>query len=122
MQIDWSLFLVNKLDLENPAVLIRPEQADTTKGKNVVIGDPRSENDAGPTPAHKVEMEKLSDGEETITITIMGSTMGSHERKVEGSTLAHDDGKWKSTTADQEQVIRPPPDRSDCHGRPKQVT
>jgi hypothetical protein len=122
MQIDWSPFLVNKLDLENPAILIRPEQADTTKGKNVVIGDPRPENDAGPTPAHKVEMEKLPDGEETITITIMGSTMGSHERKVEGSTLAHDDGKWKSTAADQEQVIRPPPDRSDCHGRPKQVT
>jgi hypothetical protein len=41
MQIDRSPFLVNKLDLENLAVPIQPEQADTTKGKNVIIGDPR---------------------------------------------------------------------------------
>jgi hypothetical protein len=100
MQIDQSSFPVNKLDLENPAILIRPEQADTTKGKNVVIGDPRPENDVGPTPSRKVVMEKLPDGEETITITIRGSTMGSHERKAEGSTLARDDGKRKPTATD----------------------
>jgi hypothetical protein len=83
MQVDQSLFSVNKLDLENLAVLIRPEQTDTTKGKNVVIGDPRLENDVGLTPSHKVVMENLPDSEETITITIRGSTMGGHERKAE---------------------------------------
>jgi hypothetical protein len=93
MQIDQSLFLVNKLDLEDSAILIWPEQADTTKGKNMVIGDPRPENDARPTPSRKVVMEKLPDGEETIKITIRGSMTGSHKKKVEGSTLAHDDGK-----------------------------
>jgi hypothetical protein len=107
-QIDWSPFLVNKLDLENPAVLIRLEQAYTTKGKNVVIGDPRPEEDAKSTPSHTVVMEKLPIGEETITITIRGSTTDNHKRKVEGSNLAHDDGKWKPTTADQEQTVRPP--------------
>jgi hypothetical protein len=29
---------------------------------------------------------------------------GGHERKAEGSTLTHDDGKWKPTASDQEQV------------------
>jgi hypothetical protein len=37
------MFPVNKLDMENPAVLIWLEQAETTKEKNVVIGDPRPE-------------------------------------------------------------------------------
>jgi hypothetical protein len=78
MQIDQSPFPVNKLDLENPAVLFWPEQADTTKGKNVVIGDPRLLRDVKSTPSRKVVVEKLPDGEETITITVMGSTMGSH--------------------------------------------
>jgi hypothetical protein len=122
MQVDQSPFLVNKLDMENLVVLIRLEQADTTKGKNVVIGDPRLENDAGLTPSRKVVMEKLPDGEETITITIRGSTTGSHERKAKGSTSAHDDGKRKPTAANLEQASRPPLARSGCHGGPPQVT
>jgi hypothetical protein len=122
MQVNWSPFLINNLYLENSAVLIWPEQADTTKGKNVVIGDPRLEEDAKSTPSHKVVMEKLPDGEETITITIRGSVTGSHERKGEGSNSTHDDGKWKLTVADQEQAVRSPPGRSDHHGRPDQAT
>jgi hypothetical protein len=58
MQIDWHPFLVNKLDLENLVVLIRPEQADTTKGKDVVIGEPRLKRDAKSTPSSKVVMVK----------------------------------------------------------------
>jgi hypothetical protein len=100
MQVDRSPFPVNKLDMENLDVLIRPEQAHTIKGKNVVIGGPRLENDVGPAPSHKVVMEKLPDGKETIMITIRGSMMGSDEGKAEGSTSAHDDGKWKPTAAD----------------------
>jgi hypothetical protein len=101
MQIDHSLFPVNKLDLENPAILIWPEQADTTKGENVVVDDPRLEKDAESIPSRKVVVEKLPDGEETITITIRGSMMGSHVGKAEGSTSAHNDGKQKPTAADQ---------------------
>jgi hypothetical protein len=100
MQIDQSLFLINKLDLENPAVLIRLEQADMMKGKNAVIGDPRPLEDVESTPSSKVVMEKLLDGEETITITIKGSTMSSHVGKTEGSALAHDNGKRKPIIAD----------------------
>jgi hypothetical protein len=122
MQVDQSPFPVNKLDLKNPPVLIWSEQADTTKGKNVVIDDPRPENDARPTPSCKVVMEKLPDGEETITIIIRGSTTGNHEREAEGSTSARDKAKQKPIAANQEQVVRPPPGRSDRHSRPEPAT
>jgi hypothetical protein len=56
MQIDRSPFSVNKLDLENSAVLIWPEQADMTNGKNVVIDDLRLEEDAKSTPSCNVVM------------------------------------------------------------------
>jgi hypothetical protein len=74
----------------------------------VVIGDPRPEEDAKSTPSRKVVMEKLPDGEETITITNRGSTTSSHERKAEGSAMARDDGKRKPTAAGQEQAVRLP--------------
>jgi hypothetical protein len=99
MQIDWCPFSVNKLDLENPIVLIRPEQADMMKGKNMVIGNPRPKKDAESTPSRKVVVEKLPDGEETITITIRGSTKGSHAGKAEASTLARNNGKKEPTAA-----------------------
>jgi hypothetical protein len=79
--------------------LIWPKQVDTTKGKNVVISDMRLEEDAKSTPSHKVGVEKLPEGEETVTITIKGSTTGSHERKANGSTLARDDTKQKPTVS-----------------------
>jgi hypothetical protein len=122
IQVDRSPFPINKLDLENPGVLIRLEQADTTKGKNVVISDPRSENDVKPTPSRKVVMEKLPNGEETITITIGGSTMGNQEREAEGSTSARNEAKWKPIAINQEQAVRPPPGWSNCHDRPKPAT
>ena len=35
---------MHTIKLQNPKVLIRPNQAESTKGKNVVIGEPRSEH------------------------------------------------------------------------------
>jgi len=43
MQIDQTPFPVHMLELNNPKVLVRPSQAESTKGKNVVIGDERPE-------------------------------------------------------------------------------
>ena len=43
MQIDNNTFPVHTFELHNSKVLIRPNQAESTKGKNVVIGKPRSE-------------------------------------------------------------------------------
>jgi hypothetical protein len=121
MQIHRSPFHVNKLDMENPIVLIQPEQADTTKRKSVVTGEPRPERD-GESTSHKVVMEKLPDGEEMITITIRGSTTGSRTGKAEGLNLAHDDGKQEPNAMNQRQAIQPPPGRLDHHGGPPQAT
>ena len=45
MQIDQNPFPMhaNMLELKNPKILIRPSQAKSTKGKNVVIGEERLE-------------------------------------------------------------------------------
>ena len=42
MKIDKAPFLVHTIDLNNAKVLIRPDQAEGAKGKNVIIGDDRS--------------------------------------------------------------------------------
>jgi hypothetical protein len=39
MQVDKNPFPVNIIDLQNSNVLIRPEQAKTAQGKNVVISE-----------------------------------------------------------------------------------
>jgi len=39
MQIDQNPFPVHTLELSKPKVLIRPHQAESTKGKNVVVGE-----------------------------------------------------------------------------------
>jgi hypothetical protein len=91
---NWSVsFPDQQARHRKPVVLIQPKQADTMKGKNVVIGEPRPKRDAESTPSHKVVVEKLLDGEETIMTTIRGSTMGSHARKAEVSTSARNDGR-----------------------------
>jgi hypothetical protein len=45
MQVDENPFpnsaFVNTLELSNPKVLIRPDQAENAKGKNVIIGKQR---------------------------------------------------------------------------------
>ena len=43
MQIDNNPFPVHTVEMQNPKILIRPNQAESTKGKNVVIGEPRFE-------------------------------------------------------------------------------
>ena len=43
MQVDQNPFPVHVLELKNPKVLVRPSQAESTNGKNVVIGDERPE-------------------------------------------------------------------------------
>ena len=43
MQIDNNHFPVHAVEIPNPKILIRPNQAESTKGKNVVICELRSE-------------------------------------------------------------------------------
>jgi hypothetical protein len=41
MRIDKKKFHISMIDLHNSKVLIHPEQVDTTKGKDVIIGNKR---------------------------------------------------------------------------------
>ena len=41
MQVDKAHFPIHIPEAGEPAVLIRLEQANTTQGKNVIIGEPR---------------------------------------------------------------------------------
>ena len=43
--LDQNSFPVHTLELSNPKVLIRPHQAESAKGKNVVIGEERHEKE-----------------------------------------------------------------------------
>jgi len=58
---------VHTLGLRNPKVLIRPSQAESTKGKNVIIGDER--------PVKKMTQKKVPPSPAKV------STLGGKTRK-----------------------------------------
>ena len=51
------------LELSNPKVLIRPNQAESTKGKNIIIGEERFEPSKShqEAPAKKIPEDLLKD-------------------------------------------------------------
>ena len=65
--------------MDKAKVLIRPEQAEGAKGKNVIIGEPRSKNVNDKVRAMDVTMEKTPDGEESLKITVKASRPGGQE-------------------------------------------
>ena len=76
MQIDKAPFSIHTLELNNPKVLIRPEQAEGAKGKNVVIGDSRPMNTSDKILAREVIKEKTDDGKNTLKIIIRNPRLG----------------------------------------------
>jgi hypothetical protein len=63
--------------LYNAKVLIRPEQAEGDKGKNVVIGEERLKIFLEEKIlARKVVLKKTLDGKESLKITIKASRLG----------------------------------------------
>ena len=76
MQIDKTPFPVHTLKLNNPKVLIRPEQAEGAKGKNVVIGDPRPMNTSDKILAREVIKEKTDDDKDTLKIIVRNPRLG----------------------------------------------
>ena len=63
MKVDQNPFPAHThvLELSNPKVLIRPNQAESTKGKNIIIGEERSEPSKShqEAPAKKVPEDSL---------------------------------------------------------------
>jgi hypothetical protein len=75
MQIDKTPFLVRTTDLNNAKVLIRSEQAEGAKGKNLIIGEERPKTSEDKILAREVVLEKTPDGKESLTITVRASEL-----------------------------------------------
>ena len=83
MEIDKTLFPVHTnthtIDLNNAKVLLRPEQAEGAKGKNVVIGETRPKSVDDKILAREVVLENAPNGKELIKITVKAHVLGGQE-------------------------------------------
>ena len=83
IKIDKTPFPVHTnthtIDLSNAKVLLRPEQAEGTEGKNVVFGETRPKNVDDKILAREVVQEKAPDGKELIKITVKAKVPGGQE-------------------------------------------
>ena len=77
-------------------MLIRPEQAERAKGKNVVIGDLRLMDTSDKILAREVIKEKTDDGKDTLKIIVRNPRLGG-----QGSSPP------ENRFADQAQPVRP---------------
>jgi hypothetical protein len=75
MQVDKQSFPINTMELQQPKVLVRPHQAEATKGKNVIVGEAKP-NLRGKELTREVAYEKTLDGSETFKITVKASGHG----------------------------------------------
>ena len=75
-QVDEASFPLHTNDLNNAKVLIRLEQAEGAKGKNVIIGEKRPNNVNDKILAREVVLEKTPDGKESLKITLKASRPG----------------------------------------------
>jgi hypothetical protein len=74
-QVDKHPFPINTMELQQPKVLVRPHQVEATKGKNVVVGEAKSDL-KGKELTREVAYEKTPDGTKTLKITIKASGLG----------------------------------------------
>ena len=64
------------LELNNPKILIWPDQAEGAKGKNIVIGDLRPMNANDKILNREVIKEKTDDGKSTLKIIVRNPRLG----------------------------------------------
>jgi len=76
MKIDKAPFPVHTIDLNNSKVLIRPDQTEGAKGKNVIIGDERLLTVDNKILAREVIQEKSPDGKKNLRIILKPHTRG----------------------------------------------
>ena len=79
LQINEAPFSVHTIDLNNAKILIRPEQAEGAKEKNVIIGEERPKDVKDKILAREVVLEKTPDGRESLKITVKASRPGGQE-------------------------------------------
>jgi hypothetical protein len=75
MQVDKAPCPINTTDFKQPKVLVRPHEAESTKGKNVLIGEAKPDL-RGKQLICKVEYEKTLNGKETFKVAVSASGHG----------------------------------------------
>ena len=90
MQIDQTPFPMHThvLELKNPKVLIRPSQAESTKGKNVIIGEERLER-------------KMLQNKTSRAAAKIATLEGQRKEKKTGSNLTGQTGSSSGLTGPQ---------------------
>jgi hypothetical protein len=71
-----TLSMIETLEINNPAVLIRPEQADSTIRKNMIISEPRESKKEKKVLDREMVLEMSSDNRESLKIIIKSSGLG----------------------------------------------
>ena len=88
MKIDKAPFQVHTIDLNNAKVLIRLDQAEGAKGKNVIIGDDRPLTVDYKILSKEVIQEKTPDGKKNLRIILKPRTLGGQEGSSSGDQSA----------------------------------
>jgi hypothetical protein len=88
MKIDKAPFPVHTIDLNNAKVLIRPNQAEGAKGKNVIIGDERPLTIDNKILAREMVQKKTPDGKKNMRIIHMPRAPGGQEGSSSGDRSA----------------------------------
>jgi hypothetical protein len=73
MHVDNDSFPVNAIDLQGAKVLVRSEQAKSTKGKNMIIGEERPKSYEDKIWSREMVLEKDADGKNVLRITVKAS-------------------------------------------------
>jgi hypothetical protein len=93
--------MAETLEINNLAVLIRPEQAKSTIGKNVIIGELRESKKGKKVLDRKTVLEKSNDNWESLKITIKSFGLGGQAQ------TPVDKQKLANNTIVQRELIRP---------------
>jgi hypothetical protein len=75
MQVDNDPFPISAIDLQGAKVLVRLEQAESTKGKNVIIDKERPKSYEDKIWSREVVLEKDADGKDVLKITVKASRL-----------------------------------------------
>jgi hypothetical protein len=73
MQVDNDPFPINAIDRQGAKMLVRPEQAESTKGKNVMIDEERLKSYEDKIWSRDVVLEKVANGKNVLKITVKAS-------------------------------------------------
>jgi hypothetical protein len=75
MPVDNDLFPINTIDLQGAKVLVQPDQAELTKGKNVIIDEERPKSYKDKIWSREVVLEKAANGKNVLKIIVKASRL-----------------------------------------------